>query len=43
MTIERSTAVTAKRNAADVPANRLLALLSPKDYERLRRISIVSR
>src|SRR6202162_3203927 len=33
---ERSSAVIASRKAADPLANRLLALLAPRDYERLR-------
>jgi CRP-like cAMP-binding protein len=34
--MERNTTVAAKRKAADISANRLLGLLSPKDYGRLR-------
>ncbi len=33
---ERSSGVVASRKAADPPANRLLGLLPPKDYQRLR-------
>ena len=33
---ERSSEVAASRKAADPPANRLLSLLSPRDYARLR-------
>jgi len=33
---ERGSAVAASRKAADPPANRLLALLPPRDYARLR-------
>jgi CRP-like cAMP-binding protein len=33
---ERSSGVVASRKAAEPPANRLLALLSPKDFQRLR-------
>jgi hypothetical protein len=34
--IERGSAVAANRKAAEPPANRLLGLLPPKDYTRLR-------
>jgi CRP-like cAMP-binding protein len=34
---ERGNAVVASRNAADTPVNRLLGLLPPRDYKRLRR------
>lgn len=33
---ERSSGVVASRKAAEPPANRLLALLPPKDFQRLR-------